>query len=229
MASHLAPTRLVLVRHGESVVTVDRVVGGPRTCSGLSPLGRRQAEALRDRLAATGELADADVLVSSTMPRARETAEILAPALGDLPVVEDDALIEHHPGEADGISWDDFVDRYGVPDLERDPYLPFAPGAESLAEFHLRVGRALFGLADAHAGRTAVIACHGGVVDVAFRAFLRLPMTAPFELHTVNTSLTELQLPPVPAGGDGEAVARASRWRLVRYNDAAHLAGVPTA
>lgn len=219
-----SPTRLVLIRHGESVVTVERIVGGPATCSGLSPLGVRQAEALRDRLARTGELAGCQALISSTMPRAAETARIIAPALGDLPTAEDPELIEHHPGEADGISWDEFVDRYGVPDLERDPYLPFAPGAESLAEFHLRVGRALYRIANAHAGGTVVIACHGGVVDVAFRAFLRLPVTAPFELHTLNTSLTELLLPPPSPGA---APSGPLRWRLIRYNDAAHLADLP--
>ena len=44
------PTRLILVRHGESVATVNRVIGGPRTCAGLSELGRQQAERLRERL-----------------------------------------------------------------------------------------------------------------------------------------------------------------------------------
>ena len=48
------PTRLILIRHGESRTTVDRVIGGPRTCSGLSDLGRRQTERLRDRLAESG-------------------------------------------------------------------------------------------------------------------------------------------------------------------------------
>ena len=208
-------TRLVLVRHGESQVMVDRVVGGLATCSGLSDFGRLQAAALRDRLAAGDEIR-ADALLSSTMPRARETAQIIAPALGDLPVEEDEDLCEHHPGEIDGMSWDEVVERYGVPDFDRDPYRPMSPGGESLAEFHLRVGRALARVAVEYEGRTVVIACHGGVVDVGFRSFLRLPMLAQFELHTVNTSMTELAR-PVGAG----------RWRLVRYNDAAHLAGLP--
>ena len=39
------PTRLVLVRHGESVATVDRFIGGVRTCTGLSDLGRQQTGA----------------------------------------------------------------------------------------------------------------------------------------------------------------------------------------
>ena len=68
-----AMTRLILVRHGESQVTVNRVIGGPRTCSGLSELGRQQAARLRERWAATPEFT-ADVVVSSAYPRARETA-----------------------------------------------------------------------------------------------------------------------------------------------------------
>jgi len=55
-------TRLVFVRHGESNTTVARVIGGHRTCSGLSDLGRLQAERLRDRLAETNEIT-ADVLI----------------------------------------------------------------------------------------------------------------------------------------------------------------------
>ena len=47
-------TRLVLIRHGESRATVDEIVGGHDGCQGLTDRGRRQAEALRDRLGATG-------------------------------------------------------------------------------------------------------------------------------------------------------------------------------
>jgi len=211
------PTRLVLIRHGESRVTVARVIGGSRTCTGLSELGVRQAEALRDRLTATGELDGADVLVSSTLPRARETAEIVAPALGGLPVEEIDDLREHDPGEADGLSFDEFVERYGSPDLEQDPYLPLSPGGESLAGFHVRAATALHALVRANEGRTVVVACHGGVIDAALRSFLRLPAVGAFDLFTKNTALTELVRAP------------SGRWRLLRYNDAAHLAGLPEA
>ena len=115
-------TRFVLVRHGESNTTVARTIGGYRTCRGLSPLGRKQAEALADRLARTGEV-EADVLVSSSFPRAIETAELIAPALHDLPIVVDPAVGEHDPGpECDGLSFQDFLDRHGMPDWESDPH-----------------------------------------------------------------------------------------------------------
>lgn len=207
-------TRVVLVRHGESKVTVRRVVGGPRTCDGLSNLGVLQAERLRDRLAETGEVA-ATHLYSSAYPRARETAAVIAAALG-LDVVVDEGFGEHDPGpDCDGMGFQDFVDRYGTPDWESDPHAVTFPGGETVAEFDLRVGAAFSRTVQAHRGGTIVIVCHGGVIDILMRTALRAPRTGIFELHTRNTSLTEI------------VQVRPDRWRLVRYNDAAHLAGLP--
>lgn len=209
------PTRLILIRHGESNTTVARVLGGPRTCSGLSSLGQRQAERLRDRIAEAGEPAGATVLYSSEYPRAIETAEIIAPALG-LDVRTEVRFGEHDPGpECDGLTFQEFVDRYGMPDWHGDPHGERFPGGETLAAFHHRVGEALSEAVAEHEGGVLIVACHGGVVDAAFRSLLRLPQVGGFELHTVNTSITEF------------VQMRPGRWRLARYNDAGHLAGLP--
>lgn len=210
--TELEPTRLVLVRHGESLVTVGRVVGGIRTCTGLSPLGRRQAEALARRLVATGEIA-ADVLYSSAYPRAVETAETLRAALGVEEVRVEEGFGEHDPGpECDGLTFDEFVDRYGTPDWESDPFATTFPGGETLAAFHHRVGTTLHAVLGRHPGATVVVVCHGGVIDTVVRTALHTAASGSFELHTVNASLTEL------------VRIRPGRWRLIRYNDAAHLA-----
>jgi probable phosphoglycerate mutase len=212
----LADTRIVLIRHGESRSTVDQVVGGHAGCKGLSDEGRRQAEVLRDRLARTGELSDAAVLYASVLPRAVETAEIIAPALGGLDVVQECGVCEVHPGEADGLTWDEFRRRYGDP--QPDAFFSrWAPGAESWSEFMARVGTTLLDLAGRHPGETVVIACHGGVVEAAFVALGHLPLQKPFSTFVTNTSLTEWRAPA--DGGD-------RRWHLARYNDAAHLAGL---
>ena len=79
------------------MVSVNRVIGGPRTCAGLSPFGRRQAERC-----ATGwprrARSTADALYASDYPRAIETAEFIAPALGGLDVKVDEGFGEHDPG-----------------------------------------------------------------------------------------------------------------------------------
>lgn len=211
-------TRLVLVRHGESNVTVNRIIGGPRTCNGLSPLGRQQAERLRDRWAANPEF-EVDVLVASQYPRAFETIEIVNPALGNLPIVRDEGFGEHDPGpDCDGMSYVEFVERYPEQSQQWDAHDPFAttfPGGETVAAFQYRVGAAVRRLVEAHEGRTVVVGCHGGVVDAVLRLALKAPGMGAFEINTLNTSITELVL------------VRPNMWRLVRYNDSAHLAGLP--
>ena len=208
-------TRLVLIRHGESRVAVERVVGGMRGDTGLTPLGVSQSSRLRDRLAGSGELGRVDVLMSSVLPRAVETAEIIAPAFGmsSADVVKDADLHELSPGEADGVTWDEFEKVFGDPGMRQNPYVRIAPGGESIAEFQLRVGRALARVAADHDGQTVVIACHGGVIDTSMILFLGLPRFGTLaEFRTANSSITEWWRD----GTDGPC-------RLVRYNDAAHL------
>lgn len=208
-------TRLVLVRHGESKVTVDRVVGGPRSCRGLSDLGRRQAEKLRDRWSETREFRP-DIVVSSAYPRAHETAEILLPAFGHSALTVVPEFGEHDPGpECDGLTYDEFTQRFGDPDWENDPYGVTFPGGETIADFQIRIGKAVRSLMDEVGKGTALVVCHGGVIDTVFRQALRTAGTGIFEIHTKNTSITELE------------VVRLGRWKVVRYNDAAHLAGLP--
>ena len=210
------PTRLVLVRHGEAQCHVDQVVGGTRGCTGLSDLGRSQAEALRGRLERTGELAGADVLYASTLPRAIETAEAIAGVLGAPAVERDEGLCELHPGEADGITWEDFRARYTYPGQGGDLYRPMAPGAESWAVFSARVGATLARLTAEHEGQTVVVACHGGVIECSLRALGELPLAPRFLVRIENTSITEWERPG--PGGEDER-----RWTLVRFNDHAHL------
>jgi probable phosphoglycerate mutase len=205
-------TRLVLVRHGAALCHAERVVGGHAGCRGLSEEGVVQARALAARLARTGELASASHLYSSALARARQTAEILSPALGGLEPVADCGLCELHPGEADGLPWEEVGPRYGEPDFAADPDRPLSPGGESWRQFLGRVRSQLCRLAARHPGQTVVAATHGGVIDGSLVCFLRVPdLGAGLDLRTAHTSITEWQV----EGG---------RFRLGRYNDHAHLA-----
>jgi len=207
-------TRLVLVRHGESQVTVDRVVGGPRSCKGLSSFGRRQAQRLHDRWLDQPEF-EPDFVYSSAYPRARETAEIVLPAFAGRNILVDPDLGEHDPGpDCDGLAYVEFEQKFGNPDWENDPYGITFPGGETIAQFQLRIGTAVRRLIDDHESATVVVFCHGGVIDTVLRQALRTFGTGSFEIHTKNTSITEVEL------------VRSGRWRLIRYNDVAHLVGL---
>ncbi|MHB8296702.1 MAG: histidine phosphatase family protein [Acidimicrobiales bacterium] len=232
------PTRLVLVRHGESACSVDKIVGGIKGCTGLSAKGAGQARALAARLAATAELAGtaAEIagpvaLYSSVLPRAVQTAALIAPGLGRPGVTEDCDLCELHPGEADGLTWETAESVYGpLPDFSVDPETPLSPGGESWVSFCERVEHALLGLVGRHRGRTIVVACHGGLIDASLQLFGGMARRGSAlaatgarsglsraRLFTENTSITEWRITG-PDAGQGA-------WRLVRYNDFAHLLG----
>lgn len=203
-------TRLVMVRHGEAIAAVEGRVGGHDGCTGLSDLGRQQAELLRDRFASTGF--QPDVVVTSVLARAVETTEILATGVGHDPVEVPQRceLCEMHPGEGDGLAWEVFRERYGSTDLLANPERPLSPGGETIREFSGRVQGALRRLEDDHTGQTALVVCHGGVIMAAAVAFLGLQPRWFFH-DLANTSITEWV-----RQGDGQ-------WLLGRFNDAAHL------
>ncbi len=208
-------THLYLIRHGEAVANVEPIIGGMKGDAGLTPLGIAQAEALRDRLATTHEI-PADVLIASTLPRARQTAEIIAPALG-LPIILDDSVQELGVGEADGLHVGEFKAKFGMPDMRLEPFRPLAPGGEFWAQFVLRVAVALDRIAREHADKTIVVVCHGGVIDSSFLIFFGMNVFSfpPAELRTHNTSITHWER---EAREDG-----IPRWRLLGYNDDLHL------
>ena len=204
--------RLLFIRHGEPQASLDRVVGGPKGCRGLTDLGRLQVEALRDRLLASNEI-EAQATYTSILARAVETASILEPAIGW--AVEDCDLCELHPGECDGSSWDDHASAFPTWDA---PDKVFSPGGESLASFDRRVRRALVRLTQPEDDRTVVVVGHGGFIEAASLAFMEGPKYSerrPYVTALHFTSITEWQRLP-----DG-------RWRLERYNDAGHLRGLP--
>jgi 2,3-bisphosphoglycerate-dependent phosphoglycerate mutase len=212
-------TRIVLVRHGEAVCKVEGVVGGEIGCKGLTDLGRLQVRVLAERLESTGELADADVLYSSVLPRAVETAELLRGVLGDgaATIVERCDLCELHPGEADGMTWQEVIDNFGVPDWDTDPGHLIATGGESWIGFIARAGTAVQALAERHPGELVVAAVHAGVIEATLIHFLGIPPEAYRRgwVRIMHASLTEWEWAP-----------KRSQWVLIRFNDAA---GIPTA
>jgi probable phosphoglycerate mutase len=212
-------TRIVLIRHGESRAQELGILGGHEGCTGLSARGREQVGLLRERLATTGELSEAVALYSSVMPRAIETAEIIAPALGHLEVRSECDFCEGHPGEADGLTWAELDERYPV-ELEWTNTTKRAPGWETWVEMGDRIARALESLVQRHAGETVVVACHGGVVVHSMFHFLGLDPNGGGDRAWIapdNSSITEFRFAPNPY------VKATLPVQLVRYNDHAHL------
>ncbi len=207
--------RLLLIRHAEPEANIAGVVAGRKGCTGLTARGRAQAEALAVRL--RNEAEHFDVFYSSVLARAVETADVIAAALDLTPARQDCDLCELHPGECDGMSWEEQVRRYGPGDT-RDPDQPMSPGGESVRSFDLRVRDALRRLIELHTGESVAAVTHGGFITASMLALLdagRLGDARGFVLAPGYTSLTEWD-----RGDDSQP------WALKRYNDTGHLSSL---
>jgi len=141
---------LALVRHGQTDWNLRGLMQG-RTDIPLNATGRAQAE----QAAGTLDRVDWDVVVSSTLGRARETAAILAQGLG-LPVggaYED--LVEQDFGDAEGTLVSEIDERW--------PGRAF-PGKEPDHEVGPRGVRALERIAVDHPGARVLAVAHGTLI-----------------------------------------------------------------
>ena len=213
-----------MVRHGESRAQELGILGGHDGCQGLSDLGRGRSAALRDRLAATGELADATALYSSVMPRAVETAEILAPALGRARGAVGVRLLRGPPGRGRRAHLGRARGALPVHPTAGTPTTARVAGWETWREMGVRVQRALDSLVERHPGETVVVACHGGWwcrrCCTGSRS-TRSPTAPPGVDRPRQLVAHRVALRPNPYQKDTLPV------QLVRYNDHAHL-GTPS-
>ena len=176
------PTRLWLVRHGQSqgnvardeaheagdlAIDLDwRDVDVP-----LSDLGQRQAEAAGRWFAALPEDQRPEVLLSSPYVRARQTAEAICKggglAGGAKSTVLDERLREREFGVFDGLTAMGIREKYPDEAAHRAKMGKFyhrAPGGESWADVILRLRSAMNSIALQYENRRVMIVCHQVVV-----------------------------------------------------------------
>jgi broad specificity phosphatase PhoE len=135
-------TTLLLVRHGETDWNAERRWQG-HTDVPLNARGREQAHALAEELAAEPP----DVIYTSDLSRALETAEIVGGMLG-LAVVADPDLREIDVGSREGLT----AEQVGDCPWDGEPHEAHAT----------RVLRAVGRIAEHHPGRRVLVVAHGG-------------------------------------------------------------------
>ncbi|GAB3946553.1 bifunctional RNase H/acid phosphatase [Corynebacterium tapiri] len=150
------PTRIVLVRHGQTDLSAQRRYAGHRDAQ-LTELGTTQSVATAKAVAGMDNIA---AVLTSPLSRCQHTAEKLAGLLG-LQAQVNKAFIECDFGDAEGLTFEEAEDKLGAQHGTwlRDPSSP-APGGESFAEVHARVGRALNRIVEEYRGKTVVVVSH---------------------------------------------------------------------
>jgi len=172
------PTRLFLIRHGQSAGNAEGRFGGHGPTP-LSDLGRRQAENTARLLAKEGIQA----IYSSDLKRAVETAEALA-AKVDLKIHKSDAFRERHVGVLEGLTFDESKEQH--PDdyyaLVNRNVNHVISGGESYRHLLRRITSKLHDVLRHHQGERIAIYSHTGAI-----CFMTLHLMGAIHRGTKNT------------------------------------------
>jgi broad specificity phosphatase PhoE/ribonuclease HI len=197
------PTTLVLVRHGVTAHTTEkRFSGGLASANpGLSDEGRDQIRSVASWLSPLAERVE--VVVTSPVRRTRESAEILAEALGH-PLAEEPGFAEMEFGAWDGLTFAEVAEKH---QSDLDAWfgsLDTAPGGtgESFRSVEQRVLAGLQRLLDDHAGRTVIVVSHVTPIKTLVAHAVDAPLTSVFRMELSPGSITVLSFFTGGSGGD---------------------------
>lgn len=161
-----------LLRHGRSLGNENGFLQGQQDIP-LTDEGRKQAQFLAERWIEDG--IRFDLILTSPLSRAAETAEIIAAKLG-CPVEEDALLMERNVGSLSGapVGKDEqLIDQR----LMASPYRSLGGDGEGDWELFLRAGQVLQNLMKHDPGNYLIVS-HGGLLNQLTHAILGLPPQA---------------------------------------------------
>lgn len=167
-------TTVLWARHGQNEANLTRTFSHRVYDGDLTEMGRRQADELAARVAASEAVT---LLASSPLRRARQTADVLGERLG-LPVSPVlDEFRELDVGELDGRSDDASWQVYervlaAWRAAKRDARFP---GGESRPELCARLRRGLCRVVEAVGERSALVVAHGAAIRAALPELAGVP------------------------------------------------------
>lgn len=208
MESKTQPFYITVLRHGESVGNAESRWQGQADYP-LTDTGRAQVRALAGRW--KNEKARFDLVIASPLKRTRETAEIIASALG-LKIEFEPLWLERDNGEFSGLTVLEVRQNFGESQFST-PYDPVGGDGEGDWELFLRAGQALQSLLKREPARYLIVS-HGGLLNQFMHAVIGVAPqanNAGTRFRFGNTAFAQLMYYP-----------NQHRWAIDKLNDHAH-------
>ncbi len=199
-------TRLLFVRHGQTNTTVDDAFCGVTEVP-LTPMGRRQAQALAERL----RHVHIDALYCSPQQRALETATPIAGVLG-LEISRRDELREMDFGVWENHPPTELLKEYPqlIQGWNKGLWMGNPPGGETRQAVIARVVPCIIELLGAHMGKTLLVVSHRTTLRLLIGHMLDMALSSSRRMEVSPASLTELHVTE-------------DQVRLIFFNDTSHL------
>jgi uncharacterized phosphatase len=187
-------TEICLVRHGQTDWNFQEIIQG-REDIPLNEVGKQQARQSATFLSEQ----EWDIMISSPLGRAYETAKTIADAVNIEEILLDERFVERNFGEASGKP---------IPDVRHFIAKETVQGLETEKEIVERCFQAIQHVADTYAGKRIIIVAHSHAIKAILHAIAPEQVTFSTRLHNACANFVQ---------HIGE------RWTVVRYNVAEHI------
>lgn len=188
----MSHTWFLFIRHGETDWNIQKRMQG-HTEIPLNAMGKRQAKKIAQHLKHFG----VDILYSSPLTRAHQTAVVIHKYHPIIPLLTSDALKERAFGELEGKTYEEIWQTYPELLFEQSWNYPALkiPGGERLADVYNRVQKFLDEVLRKDKGKTIVVVSHGVTIRCMICSLLQLPLEQGVFLDLENTSFSLIKQP----------------------------------
>lgn len=201
-----------MLRHGLSTANFDGIVQGQKNYP-LHPLGVRQATQLGTYWAMHER--SYDLIISSPLQRAKQTAEIVSKILSIHPIVEDPMWIERDFGKGEGLTYEQIEEQFDVNTRSSKDLASSALQLETELDLQERAGKAVESILRKPHSNILVVS-HGGILAAVMRSILDIRYARqkyrPPGFRFENTGYTDLIF-------DNHD----SWWHILSHNSRPHL------
>jgi alpha-ribazole phosphatase len=161
----------ILMRHGETPWNRQGRVMGRRPVD-LDEDGREQ---VRSAITLARVLAP-DLIMTSPLSRARQSAEIIAGGTGNPPLVEEPAISEVLYGRWEGMGYDELINDAEYLSYRERPLDTPTPGGETIVQVQARGVGAISRALAAHPGKRILFVSHGDIIRTVLCHYIGLPL-----------------------------------------------------
>ena len=179
----------LLMRHGETAWNREGRVMGRKPIE-LDADGRAQVQAS----VPFARLLQPELIITSPLARARQSAEIIAAGVGDVPVAEDPQLSEVKYGRWEGMVYDDLLEDADYLNYRDHPLDAPTPGGETIAQVQSRGVEAVRRAITDNSERRILFVSHGDIIRTVLCHFMRLELAHFRRIRVDNAAFSGFQL-----------------------------------
>jgi broad specificity phosphatase PhoE len=180
---------VMLMRHGETDWNREgRVMG--RNPVELNTRGRNQVEAAARFVGALRP----DLIATSPLIRARQSAELMAKGLGGVEVIEEAGIAEVLYGRWEGMVYHELIADPYYGEYRKSPVENPTPGGETIPQVQARGVEAVTRVLRDHPGRRIMFVSHGDIIRTILCHFIGLELAFFHRLRIDNASISTIQV-----------------------------------